>query len=424
MPVAGLVSPTASMATAPTTQMLPSERRMSFALDMGGKVAEGVGNVQPERICRLDPRRFSIPNTRNVFQFMRRTQSLVRLVFISSTIALLLAGCATAPKPRLGSFVPRTGDEIVVCGQYVHTGTPVVLWTDPGGYDAYRVERRFATIEKSDWKTSTEEVKDLNTPNRYNLRKNGLTTNEIERVRGGGWDLPLLQRVVDQFVLHFDVCGVSRTCFKVLHDHRDLSVHFMLDLDGTLYQTLDLKERAWHATTSNSRSIGIEIANMGGYGKEEDSPLEKWYAKDANGKTRITLPEKIGDGGIRTPNFVGRPARNEPVVGEVQGRTLTQYDYTPEQYRALAHLTATLSKIFPKIKCDFPRDEKGGLISRKLDDNALEKYEGVLGHYHIQTNKTDPGPALDWDKLIGEARALTGESDGNPTSRGHMRQRD
>jgi len=37
-------------------------------------------------------------------------------------------------------------------------------------------------------------------------------------------------------------------CFKVLHDHRDLSVHFMLDLDGTIYQTLDLKERAWHAT--------------------------------------------------------------------------------------------------------------------------------------------------------------------------------
>jgi N-acetyl-anhydromuramyl-L-alanine amidase AmpD len=37
----------------------------------------------------------------------------------------------------------------------------------------------------------------------------------------------------------------------------------MLDLDGTIYQTLDLKERASHATIANSRSIGIEIANMG-----------------------------------------------------------------------------------------------------------------------------------------------------------------
>jgi tyrosyl-tRNA synthetase len=52
----------------------------------------------------------------------------------------------------------------------------------------------------------------------------------------------------------------KRQCFKVLHDARDLSVHFMLDLDGTIYQTLDLKERAWHATTSNSRSVGAARA--------------------------------------------------------------------------------------------------------------------------------------------------------------------
>ena len=34
----------------------------------------------------------------------------------------------------------------------------------------------------------------------------------------------------------------------------------MLDVDGTIYQTLDVKERAWHATTSNTRAVGIEIA--------------------------------------------------------------------------------------------------------------------------------------------------------------------
>src|SRR5688572_970258 len=313
-------------------------------------------------------------------------------------VSTFLFGCATGP--RVGSFAPRTGDEIVIAGKYIHTGTPVVLWTDPGGYDAYRVERRFAPFEKSDWKTSSEEVRDLNQPTRYNLRRAGLTTNEIARVRGGGWDLPTLQRVVDQFVLHYDVCGVSRQCFNVLHDHRGLSVHFMLDLDGTIYQTLDVKERAWHATTSNSRSVGIEIANMGAYGREEGTALEEWYAKDADGRTRITIPARLGDGGIRTPDFVGRPARNEAVVGEVQGRTLTQYDFTPEQYRALTHLTAALTQVLPKIKCDYPRDADGKLILRKLDDAMLQNYQGVIGHYHIQTNKTDPGPALDWDYVI------------------------
>jgi N-acetylmuramoyl-L-alanine amidase len=232
--------------------------------------------------------------------------------------------------------------------------------------------------------------------------------------------LPTLQRIVDQFVLHYDVCGTSRQCFNILHDHRDLSVHFMLDLDGTIYQTLDLKERAWHATTSNTRSVGVEIANMGGYASEEKSPLGDWYAKDADGRTRITIPERFGDGGIRTPHFVGHPARNEPVVGEVQGRVMTQYDFTPEQYRALAHLTAALSQVFPKLKCDYPRDADGKLVLKKLPDEELEKYGGVLGHYHIQTNKTDPGPALDWDYVIGHARQLI---HGTDTSLGHMRQR-
>lgn len=322
-----------------------------------------------------------------------------------AALALGLAGCAT-PTPRVGSIAPRTGDEIVVAGHYIHTGTPVVLWTDPGGYDAYRVERRFAPLEEADWKSTEALTNGPSTPNRYNLRTNNLTTEELERVRGGGWDLPTLQKVVDQFVLHFDVCGVSRTCFNVLHDHRGLSVHFMLDLDGTIYQTLDVKERAWHATTSNSRSVGIEIANMGAYTREDNKTLAEWYAKDTNGLTYITLPERIGDGGIRTPNFIGRPARNEPVVGEVQGRTMTHYDFTPEQYQALAHLTAALTTVLPQIKCDYPRDASGKLITHKLPDEELTAYQGVMGHYHIQTNKTDPGPALDWDYLIHTAREL------------------
>jgi len=339
-------------------------------------------------------------------------------------IAMFVAGCASAP--RVGSFAPRRGDEIVVAGRYVHTGTPVVLWTDPGGYDAYRVERRFSAPDKADWKSSQQEASGLQTPNRYNQRRGDLTPGEIERVRGGGWDLPTLQRVVDQFVLHYDVCGTSRQCFKVLHDLRGLSVHFMLDLDGTIYQTLDLKERAWHATTSNSRSVGIEIANMGAYGQEENSPLADWYRREPDGRTRITLPEDFGDGGIRRPGFVGRPARHEPVRGVVQGRELTQYDFTPEQYRALARLTAALCKVFPKIKCDYPRDAAGKLIPGKLPDADLEGYQGVLGHYHIQTNKTDPGPALDWDGLIHNARRLMGiQRKGAPgdTSLGHMRKR-
>lgn len=344
-------------------------------------------------------------------------------LFSLGLLLVFLAGCKTAPRP--GAFEPRRGDEIVVAGQFFHTGTSVVLWMDPGGYDAYRVERRFSPIEKSDWAHSTEEVPDLKSPNRFNMRRAGLTDQEIERVRGGGWDLPLLQKVVDQFVIHFDVCGVSRQCFNVLQDHRDLSVHFMLDLDGTIYQTLDLKERAWHATTSNNRSVGIEVANMGAYRSDEAKPLQDWYAKDPDGKVRITIPERLGDGGIRTKGFIGHPARLELIRGTIQGEELVQYDFTPEQYEALTKLTATLCKVFPKITCDYPRDSSGQLLPKKLPDEELQKYRGVLGHFHVQTNKNDPGPAFQWDLVISGARKLLhgGMSEmADETSKGHMRQ--
>jgi N-acetyl-anhydromuramyl-L-alanine amidase AmpD len=325
--------------------------------------------------------------------------------------------------PPVGRENPRRGDEIVAAGRFFHTGTRVVTWLDPGGYDAYRVERRFAPFEQSDWRTSLAEVKDLDSPNRYNLRKEGLTPEEIERVRGGGWDLATLRRTVDQFVLHYDVCGTSRQCFKVLHYVRCLSVHFLLDVDGTVYQTLDLKERAWHASAANGRSIGIEIANLGAYAGDEQNPFDEWYSQ-TNGKTILTIPERFGDGGVLTKNFSGRPARPEPVTGEVQGRELAQYDFTPEQYEALTRLTATLCSIFPKLKCDYPRNPAGGVIPHALTATELASFQGVLGHYHVTTNKVDPGPAFQWERVIGGARRLLrgGMSPAaHATSKGHLK---
>ncbi len=42
----------------------------------------------------------------------------------------------------IGEKLQRSGQEIVACGQFFDIGTPVVLWMDPGGYDAYRTELR------------------------------------------------------------------------------------------------------------------------------------------------------------------------------------------------------------------------------------------------------------------------------------------
>jgi len=311
------------------------------------------------------------------------------------------------PLSQLGEPVPRLGDEIMVCGQLYHTGTPVVLWGDVGGYDHYRVERRFCPFDESSWEmTHAAMPKIFLTPNRFGLRKNGLTPEEVEKVRGGQWDLKTLSKQMTQLVLHYDEAGLSRECFRILQDERDLSIHLMCDLDGTIYQALDLKERAWQATTSNTCSVGIEIANIGAYPPSGPNPFNEWYAKEPSGQTRITIPAKYGDGGIRTPGFIGHPARDNPVKGNIQGQDLVQFDYTPEQYAALSKIIATFCTIFPQIPCSYPRDEQGQLITHKLPDDVLMSYRGILGHYHIQTNKIDPGPAMQWDRLMSRAREM------------------
>lgn len=326
-----------------------------------------------------------------------KSRCLIALVFSAS-----VAPAASGDEPKVGQKLERRGDEIVVCGQLFHTGTPVVTWMDPGGYDAYRVERRFGPIEESSYEKSQAKA---GTPNRYSLRRVSLSPEQVEQVRGGGWDLPLLQQFVDQFVIHYDVAGTSQTCFRVLQDERNLSVHFMLDLDGTIYQTLDLKEGARHATIANGRSVGIEIANMGAYASVDNPSLKRWYGKDDAGKTILTVPNP-NLLPARSRGMTLRPSRDQPVAGNIQGKDLEQYDLTPQQYQALIKLTATLCTVFPKITCDYPRGADGKLIPRKLGDEDFKAYHGVLGHYHVQLNKTDPGPAFQWDSVIDGAKAL------------------
>ena len=206
-------------------------------------------------------------------------------------------------------------------------------------------------------------------------------------------------------MIHYDACGTSEVCFRVLQDQRDLSVHFLLDLDGTIYQTLDLDERAWHATVANDRSVGVEIAQTGARPLDRASELDEWYAPDAAGGTRVTLPGRFGDGGLRRTDWSWRTARPGPFRGTVNGVEVVQHDFTPEQYESLARLTAALHRALPSIRLDYPRAADGSPLDRALTREELAAYSGLLGHSHVQTNKTDPGPAFDWERVVREARA-------------------
>lgn len=310
-----------------------------------------------------------------------------------------------------GTPAERWGDEIVACGRTFHTGTRVVLWTDPGGYDAYRVENRFenpriAATQPAAGASASRPAK--SDAARYGSWRKHVPAEAWDAAWRDGWTLESLREHVDLFVMHYDACSTSERCFQVLHDVRHLSVHFMIDVDGTVYQTLDLKERAWHAGHANDRSIGVEIANIGAYAphRTEEAgpppPLDKWYAVGNDGYARLALPPSklSADHRVLTPGFVGMAARPGLIDGSIHGEQMVQYDFTAEQYAALIRLTAAVCRVFPRITTDCPRDAAGSPRWDVLTPAEFERFSGLVGHYHLTREKTDPGPAFNWERVV------------------------
>jgi N-acetyl-anhydromuramyl-L-alanine amidase AmpD len=252
-----------------------------------------------------------------------------------------------------------SGTSILVAGRPIDVGRPVVLWSDPEGFNGYAQD----CVEAPSGPCCERTFK------RYSDR-----TGLRERT------MSALREVVSQLVLHLDGCVNSRSCFHSMHDlprpdHGcGLSAHFMVDADGTIYQTLDLLERAWHAEEVNSISVGIEICNRGQVNRAELDRLPRDY---------------------RT-----RPSRT--VV--INGRPIQAYEFRPAQYEAVLALSRTLVRIFPKVKPVMPEQDGQPLLATLRDPLG---FAGILGHLHVdlQRHKWDPG-AFDWRWLLEKLSAL------------------
>jgi N-acetylmuramoyl-L-alanine amidase len=278
---------------------------------------------------------------------------MVKVGRAGALVVLLAVGLA----PR----VAAAGSSILVAGQPFDVGRPVVLWSDPEGFDGYArscIEPGAAAASPCCRRAF----------NRFGVRR-ALP----ERT------LPALQSVVHQVVLHLDGCVNSRSCFYSMHDMPrpdggcGLSAHFMVDHDGIIYQTLDLLESAWHAEQANAISVGIEICNRGDAGRNELDRLPADY---------------------RT-----RPVKD--VV--INGHSFHAFDFRPEQYDSVLALVRVLVRIFPEVKPAYPERDGHPFLETLRDPNA---FAGIVGHLHVdkQRHKWDPG-AFDWLRL---KRALHG----------------
>ena len=233
---------------------------------------------------------------------------------------------------------------IIVCGKRYALDTKVLTFDDEGGYSGYIPHRTDGTGHPY----ASHPAPGL---------EQRLTRYRRRRLMGSSDGISRLKHVVRQIVVHLDGCRDSRMCFDVLHNQRGLSVHFMVDNDGTIYQTLDLVHCAFHAGGVNEISVGIELCNRG----------------DA----------------ARNPKFYAEP--RPKVTCRIHDAQFLCYDFTPAQYEAMVHLCRVLTRVF-EVPLQAPLDSASRPVWTKLDN--YRAFRGFVGHYHLSTNKWDPGP---WD---------------------------
>src|SRR5688572_1859468 len=252
---------------------------------------------------------------------------------------------------------PKRSYEIIIADKPYPIDWPTYNFRDAGGFDAtFEGCTPHSGGRCGPGGTPYAPAKGLGN-NRTRIRKRRIN----ER------SLAAAQAVIKQFVVHLDGCAHAEMCFNVLHNERGLSCHFILDNDGTLYQTCDLIDCAYHAAGMNESSIGIEISNRGDAKKEPDFYDRKGTPRDV-------------------------------VTCTINGHKYVAFDYTPPQYAAMEALGKFLARFLPGIKLHAPESAPGQAHWGTLypqDTMATylrSTYSGYIGHYHITERKWDPGP--------------------------------
>ncbi|MCC6621953.1 MAG: SUMF1/EgtB/PvdO family nonheme iron enzyme [Deltaproteobacteria bacterium] len=203
---------------------------------------------------------------------------------------------------------------------------------------------------------------------------------EIQSVRGLR---DLLQLVVLHTSMTDDALGLHR-----VHVGLAVSAHFIIEFDGTIYQTLDLLSCAYHSGDVNNLSVGIDLVNqMKNLRRVPDAlPFGLHHPRSA----------ELAD--------VKHSRPRSPTVA-INGAEVASYGYTDAQYRSLAALARMLTRVFPRIRAAVPIEPDGTMRWRALDDPA--SFEGFVGHLHTEAERWDPGPGFDWRRFMRDVDPMS-----------------
>ncbi len=253
----------------------------------------------------------------------------------------------------------KTSGDVIIAGQPFRIEAPIINFREPPYWDATR-EYCMPTVTDPAPACKPGGVPYGNLPMPYTKR---YALRPALRRYGMNPPLDAVKAVVKQFVVHHDGCNTSDMCFSVLQNERGLSVHFMIDNDGTIYQTIDLGLMAYHASEWNINSIGVELCNRGDAKADPNH-----YSSGKYGPKRDVKPVKIN------------------------GNTILAFDYTPAQYDSFTRLARALQRLLPNLPAEFPQSSAGIQSWETMPPSASFSFSGYIGHYHLTNQKWDPGP--------------------------------
>lgn len=253
----------------------------------------------------------------------------------------------------------RASGKLIIAGQYFQIDAPVINFREPPYWDATR-EFCMPTATDPSPQCKPGGVPYGNLPKPYTKR---YSTRPMLRRYGNNPPIDAVKSVIRQFVIHHDGCSSADMCFSVLQNERGLSCHFLIDNDGTIYQTIDLALMAYHASEWNVNSIGVELCNRGDAKKEPS-----YYQAGKHGPKRDVKACKIN------------------------GHTFLAFDYTKAQYDSMTQLCRALQRLLPNLPAEFPQSSPGQQSWDTLPPSASFRFSGYIAHYHLTNQKWDPGP--------------------------------
>lgn len=138
-----------------------------------------------------------------------------------------------------------------------------------------------------------------------------------------------------------------------------LSIHFVVDRYGEVYQMADTAIRCVHAQDANAISIGIEFI------------------------CRLSDFHKVPDKGVK----------RERVKARIHGVEVEYDELTPEQIEAGVLLNEFLCGLYA-LPMVVPENPDGSVYLDQLSDQASQRFVGCTAHLHWHPEKYDAGAGI------------------------------